>query len=64
MTQTELQEAPLLPLCDCDVANNDKCFWMNLKEAVCQLVEEIMVPLTISAVGLCLINCNIVSLRG
>lgn len=41
-------EAPLLS-CESDVANN-KGFWTNLKEAVHQLVEELMAPPTISAI--------------
>lgn len=45
-----MQEAPLLS-CSSDVANN-KGFWTNLKEAVHQLVEELMAPPTISAVCL------------
>ncbi|VAI20948.1 unnamed protein product [Triticum turgidum subsp. durum] len=41
-------EAPLLS-CESDVANN-KGFWTNLKEAVHQLIEELMAPPTISAI--------------
>jgi hypothetical protein len=42
-----MQEAPLLS-CESDVT--DKGFWTKLKEAVHQLVEELMAPPTISAV--------------
>ncbi|VAI20947.1 unnamed protein product [Triticum turgidum subsp. durum] len=48
LTRTKMQEAPLLS-CESDVANN-KGFWTNLKEAVHQLIEELMAPPTISAI--------------
>jgi hypothetical protein len=46
-----MQEGPLLS-CESDVT--DKGFWTKLKEAVQQLVEELMAPPTISAVHACL----------